>query len=311
MVCVDRKINYYKGGSAAAISKIWKSFQSWYAAEGEERSLYDFTSLDADDYLSWLRARKGRSRNPDRELGVCDATCKEYLSKLGSLWEAAFRTMRVIRDNPWSATAKNIRAGNSNRMPTEELEGIKIKDFIEGPSRNEKIGLRDRALFALMYGAGLRCAEARDLKIGDIIDRTDCIQLNLYQTKNGQDASPLIDKSFAPYILDYLQHRLEIRISSTEPFLIPYLGKHEIPQPKKLCHSTVRKIFNRNCKKLGVKNISSHSLRKTAITDMLRKDVPHRIVRNFSRHSSVAMVERYDADRLKKENNPFRLIAID
>lgn len=45
---------------------------------------------------------------------------------------------------------------------------------------------------------------------------------------------------------------------------------------------------------LDPRHYTPHSARATAITKLLADGVPHREVQEFSRHSSVRMVERYD-----------------
>jgi integrase len=59
------------------------------------------------------------------------------------------------------------------------------------------------------------------------------------------------------------------------------------------------------CKAAGsTEFVSPHSARATAITKLLADGLPHRLVQEFSRHSSIQMVELYDKRRVGVEDNP-------
>jgi integrase len=65
------------------------------------------------------------------------------------------------------------------------------------------------------------------------------------------------------------------------------------------------RLFKHYCEKAGATQfLTPHSARATAITKLLADGIPHREVQEFSRHSSIQMVELYDKRRLTVEENP-------
>jgi integrase len=74
----------------------------------------------------------------------------------------------------------------------------------------------------------------------------------------------------------------------------------------------IYELFKRYCKQAGIKEfVSPHSARATAITRLLSRGIPHREVQEFSRHSSIQMVELYDKRRLGVEDSPGRGLDYD
>jgi integrase len=54
--------------------------------------------------------------------------------------------------------------------------------------------------------------------------------------------------------------------------------------------------------------VTPHSARATAITRLLEQGFSHREVQEFSRHSSVLMVEKYDKRRFSLDESPGKKI---
>jgi len=64
-------------------------------------------------------------------------------------------------------------------------------------------------------------------------------------------------------------------------------------------------LFKQYCMAAGAGSFATpHSARATAITKLLADGIPHREVQEFSRHSSIQMVEWYDKRRFDVEQSP-------
>lgn len=147
--------------------------------------------------------------------------------------------------------------------------------------------LQYRALISLLFYAGLRISEAINLEWCDIIKGEPCL-LVLRDTKT----SNYHEHAVPDWIVDDL---LALRSlgGADRPFTIHV--------------NTAHAALKRYADRAGIKGFSSHSGRRTAITRLLDMGYSHREVQIFSRHTTVKMVERYDAGIRNQRLNPGRL----
>jgi integrase len=69
-------------------------------------------------------------------------------------------------------------------------------------------------------------------------------------------------------------------------------------------------LFKQYCMAAGAgMHATPHSARATAITKLLADGIPHREVQEFSRHSSIQMVEWYDKRRFSVEESPAKELS--
>src|SRR5690606_33198787 len=89
---------------------------------------------------------------------------------------------------------------------------------------------------------------------------------------------------------------------------VSYRGKGgDFATEHPLSESGVYNLFKRYCVLAGVTTeVSPHSARATAITRLLDQGLPHREVKEFSRHASIQMVELYDKKRRSVDESPAR-----
>jgi integrase len=198
---------------------------------------------------------------------------------------------------------------------TPERVEIKLIPFadvprlVNAPNRNTRIGRRDAALFALLFGGALRISEALGLKLSDVRQTpagTMFVRLGI--TKAGTPAVQAIIDQFAPVILECLAFRLTEGACPDSP-LITYYGKDDAPTNSHMeRRNASKRIFERWCKKLGIA-ASPHSARATTLTKMLADGKTYREVQEFSRHASIQMVEVYDKRTFGIDDSPGRNLS--
>jgi integrase len=65
-----------------------------------------------------------------------------------------------------------------------------------------------------------------------------------------------------------------------------------------MSESTLYRRFKEICVRVGLEgDFTPHCARATAITQLLNQGFSHRDIKEFSRHSSIQMVEQYDKRR--------------
>jgi site-specific recombinase XerD len=269
----------------------------------------DLQAITADDvayYINWCKSRPsqpGRSRLiSDR---VSPVTIKKKLTALSSCMRHAIE-LGIAKENPFTASrdAYQHHKGGDRRR-TEMLDFNIVRTFLDVPAYTP-IQKRDKAIVAALIGAGLRRAEAANLRILDLIfkPRGDGIDtyLVLRNTKAQRSANQLILQWAAPYVTDYAMVRKTEGATATHALFIAYSGRSASPEP--LSGTSIYLIFKRFLKTHGIDptQYTPHSCRATVITLLLERGKDHRTVQKFSRHGSIEMVVHYD--KLRNADRP-------
>jgi integrase/recombinase XerD len=138
---------------------------------------------------------------------------------------------------------------------------------------------RDKALFGICLYTGCRVSEALKLQTTDIKGGT--LTLRKATTKG----------------------RYKTRIIEIEPGLAAILAQYQ-PKPgamfpgmrgvsEHLTRYTADKILRAACKRIGLDGISTHSFRRTALTQMSSAGIPLRHIQEISGHSDLGTLQRY------------------
>ena len=179
----------------------------------------------------------------------------------------------------------------------------KVMELVTSPN-NSPQGLRDRAHMALMIGGGLRISEALKLTIEHVrTSEKGCLYVCLETTKKGTPAEQAIAPTFAKFVLEYLNKRIKEGAKAGDIFLTSY-DEEGKPTNTQRNRRNATRSFQAYAKKCGLNGISPHSCRATAITKLLHDNKTYREVQEFSRHSSVQMVEIYDKRYFGVDDSP-------
>lgn len=136
---------------------------------------------------------------------------------------------------------------------------------------------RDRALFAIMRYTACRCSEALVLKTDDISNVAVTFRKG---TTKGKLATRTVD----------MHPRLALILRQYDPepgWLFP--GRSDNP----LDRVTADLILREACKRVRIKGVSTHSFRRSAITEMSNAGIPLRVIQEISGHKSLASLQRY------------------
>jgi integrase/recombinase XerD len=141
---------------------------------------------------------------------------------------------------------------------------------------------RDRAVFAICLYCGCRISEALSIRSGDIAGGVITLRKNSTKGKKGSRSLP-ISPRLETILNDYIDS-----IASPGDFLFP--GRDGT---KPLTTAAADLVLRQACQKLGIKGISTHSFRRTALTRMHARGVPLRTIQRISGHSSLAALSVY------------------
>ncbi|RJQ54385.1 MAG: site-specific tyrosine recombinase XerD [Actinobacteria bacterium] len=247
---------------------------------------------DLNDYAEYLNA-KG--------LAVPDQVKREHItSYLETQWAKGFAPATIARRVAAIKTFHKFlaREGLSSGLPTELLptpkKPLRIPDvlslsqmteLLEQPFGTEPLGLRDRALFEVLYGCGLRVSEVLGLDTEDIDLKRGLLRC---LGKGSKERVVPIGAAAAEALLAYVEggRRELLRGKHAEPavFLNGRGGR--------LSRKGAWKILHRYAARAGV-DAHPHTLRHSFATHLLEGGADLRAVQEMLGHSDISTTQIY------------------
>ena len=171
-------------------------------------------------------------------------------------------------------------------LSTTELR--RVLDY----TATRKHSARNRALLMTTHLSGMRVGEIASLRNSDVLDgegniRTE-IRLSAEQTK-GNEARVV-------FVNDKLRKELELYTRLLDKANINPALKFFYSQKRKsdgFTANTLTQFFHYLYKRAGIDGASSHSGRRTFITNLASKGVGVRVIMGLSGHKSLAVVQKY------------------
>lgn len=148
--------------------------------------------------------------------------------------------------------------------------------------------IRDRAIVAFSFYAGLRAKEIAALTIDNAFDEDgnvrDEFTLSKLQTKGNQARRVFVSSKLKKELNGYL-HKVYIRNGCDALF--------QTQKGTAFSANTICQLFLNIYAEAGIKGASSHSGRRTLLTNLANKGVSVRILAEIASHSSISITQRY------------------
>jgi integrase/recombinase XerD len=178
-----------------------------------------------------------------------------------------------------------------------EKELQRLLAYLKG-TKNPK---RNRAMVLLTYWAGMRVGEVASLTIGCVVDASWQVKREIHldssQTKGNHSRVVLINEKLVYELQDYLLMRKKVTENRLDPLFTP----ENTLKPFTVDSLTHR--FHDFYRKAGFDNASSHSGRRTFITQLASKGVSARVLQELAGHKHLTTTQRYiDISEAMKRN---------
>lgn len=278
--------------------------------------------LEVEEFLSWLSAERGRSKNTllayRRDLtGYCDWLNENDLDlhvvgppdidrfvscqrSAGAAASSVARHMAAVRMLHRFMTAE----GNRSDDPTADFDGIKvpagipkplsedeIENLLNAVTGDEPVALRDRALLELLYATGARISEVCGLSNGDIDLDAGLVRLYGKGSKErlvpvGRCAREAVDR----WLIDGREKLEPVRWSKRGDAEAVFLNN----RGGRLGRQAAFAIVSRAGSRAGLTaQLSPHVLRHSCATHMLDHGADLRIVQEMLGHVSISTTQVY------------------
>lgn len=240
-----------------------------YILKNKDIDFKYMTKLQVTDFLKYLYI----SQN---EISV-----SRILSAIRGFYKFLIRH-QIIIENPFLG----IKNPHTSKKILEILDIGEVENFLESIPISTPSDLRDRAMFEMLYGCGLRVSEITGLRIGDIDSEQEILR---FIGKGEKERLTPIGETALLYLNRYLasgRWKLE-KEHKTDYVFLNFRGK-------RLSRQGFWKILKKYSKRSGIeKNIYPHIFRHSFATHLLQRGADIRVVQKLLGHSSISTTEIY------------------
>jgi site-specific recombinase XerD len=278
-----------KGLSSKSIenySRFLKRFTDWLIKEGLEKlKPHELTSEHIYRYRLYLS--RSRSQKDNRDLKK--STQNYYLISLRSLM-SYFASKDIIS----LPADKIVLAKEKNVKKVAFLNLDQIQRLLVSPTSKTLIGLRDQAIFEVLFSTGMRVGELVALNREQInieyIKKSNLNDLELAITGKGGYTRTVY---FSPRALDALSSYLDIR-KDNDPALFVNFHNNKKADTKRLTTRSIERLIKHYVKIAGLPiGTTPHTLRHSYATDLLEQGVDLRTIQEFLGHRNIITTQIY------------------
>jgi len=224
------------------------------------------------------------------------ATIKFFTSSLSQFFRFLFRSDLILK-NPMEDFEFGVKKVESKK---DIFNLDEINRFLDSIDTVDEKGIRDRAIFELMYSSGLRRGEVRNLNISDM-DFGGRI-LKVIEGKGGKDRYVPFSEVSAYFLKRYIdgERKRTVKGLGNDCRDALFVTSHGRIHPE-----TIKYRFKKILKELEIRNkyLTPHSIRHSTATHLLEAGADVRYVQELLGHEDIQTTVKYThllIDNLKK-----------
>lgn len=246
------------------------------------------TEIKREDITDFLMSLKDK--------GLSVATIARNLAALKTFWKF-LAADEIIAEN----IAAVIETPKMWKTIPDVLTKEEVEKLLDSPSKTGWLALRDRAILELMYAAGLRVSEVKDLEKADVNLETNFIRCF---GKGKKERIVPIGRIASSAIAEYLR---EVRPKLQRKTGAKYLFLSRLG--KSLSRQSVWKMIRKYARISGIKKeIMPHTLRHSFATHLVEGGAELRGVQEMLGHADISTTQIYthiNKSRLKEIHSRF------
>ena len=270
--------------------ETFAAYLEWMRARGASPATLRAYTADLGQLGRWLAASGIAPEDADTRI------LRRYAAHLGTLRYApatAARKLSAVRGvYAWMHDRGAIERTPATLVPGPKktrtlpatLSETEMERLLDAPAGTSPRDLRDRALIELLYGCGLRAAEACDLDVGDV--RLDAEHIRVTGKGQKQRVVPLGGAATAALQRYLARGRPQMASGPQGRLFVSVRGRPLHP-------SDVRRSLQRALDRAGIAERSPHALRHTFATHLLEGGADLRSIQDLLGHASVGTTQVY------------------
>jgi len=267
-------IELEKGRATLTVSSYESDLKQFGAFVQKRFKGITVLQVSSEEGAAWLRSLTGDDYAP--------SSLARKLSALKSF--ARFLVAERRRADDFTAL---LSAPKLIRHLPGTLNPDEVDRLLDAPSRHSAQGLRDRAIFEIMYSSGLRVSELCSLQLQDI--DLDEGFMRVVAGKRDKDRMVPVGGAAIRAIEHYLAHaRSQLVREKTGSTL--FLSNRGGPLSRKTVWYWVKEY----AKRAGIeKNVKPHLLRHSFATHLLSNGADLRVIQEMLGHADITTTEIY------------------
>ncbi len=249
---------------------------------GRQINLGMLSALTLSDFRSWLANNAAENRQASSRARAVAGVRNffRWLDKSGQLHNNAIDLLKLPK------TGKRLP------RPVTEIQAQDIVALSKNVPNESWVGLRDEALFTLLYGAGLRISEALNLTRADLAQGE---RITVTGKGNKQRNVPLL-----PVVREALEKYFAACPFAKDNEDVVFVGV----RGEKLNPAVAQRHLRQLRRQLNLPdNVTPHALRHSFATHLLASGADLRSLQELLGHSSLSTTQLYtqvDAQQLQK-----------
>ncbi|MDX8378946.1 MAG: site-specific tyrosine recombinase XerD [Gallionella sp.] len=277
---------------------------SLWLEDGLSRNTLESYRRDLNKYAAWLEVQRGThlllTSHADIKAYLADlfllqklkaSSTGRTLSSLKRLFRYLFRQGKITLDPTLQIDAPKLPRSLPNSLTEQEVEQLIVSPNIQTP-----LGLRDRAMFELLYATGLRVSELVSLHISQV--SLDMGVVRVMGKGNKERLVPLGVEAL-DWLSCYVQDGRTVILSGRASDDLFVTG-HGSAMTRQMFWYLIKK----HARQGGVdKPLSPHTLRHAFATHLLNHGADLRVVQMLLGHADISTTQIYThvaRERLKQ-----------
>ena len=248
---------------------------------------------DLQQFCQWLADQK-ITRFPEDPTQL-----SSYLQQLAVAGKAQSSRMRAVSSlrhfYRWLSQREIIQHNPMETIPSPKrgqhlpvaLTVEEVDQLLAAPNTATKLGLRDRAIFEVMYATGLRVSELVHLKLSDL--HLELGLINTIGKGNKERLIPIGDVAIK-YVKRYLNNSRPQLLKSDHFVGTLFLNFRGQP----LTRQAIWKLIKKYIQQVGItKDVTPHTLRHSFATHLLENGADLRVVQELLGHADISATQIY------------------
>lgn len=231
---------------------------------------FDLLKITRNDLREWLIDLAGENLSENSK--------RRIISALRGFYKFLQFDGHIVK-----SPAEDLIAPQKGSYLPKFLNRTEIEDLMRVPDVSQEIGLRDRAILELMYACGLRVSETVNLKIGDVDVDAGILTC---AGKGGKTRKVPVGKSAVEWVKSYLVLRRKKEDTTIYNLFVGNSGKP-------LTRQTIFNFIKEYGGKIGLNEISPHTIRHSFATHLVQNSADIRSVQQMLGHADISTTQIY------------------